>query len=526
MRDLGLLLKNYLKVYIGGFTSKSKRSYFSGAIMILLFGLLFIFLFASTAYTTIEEIVKLGLDPSISLYAMTAIGLLFMLLIMLLKGTNTRKFNDANILIPLPINKYIVVFSKILRDFLFDFVSLLAVMMPGYVVYSIKSGAPRAYLVIIFGFILVLLLSLLSNAVSLFLSSILQALTRKFKHGNVIQTIINVFLTIIFLIFYYYFMTKIQQADADSINILMSIKPLAALVSILVGPNIGNLLIVIAICVIPFIISVIYSTLTFNRNYKGYVNTNKELVFVENNVVKDLCHREINRYFNSTSYVLNTIIGGLFLILFSFLVLIIGKDRIIEMITLYMPDGVLKYLTNIDVLIIIIMGLITSTIITTSASISLEGKNLWILKANPINEKDIFYSKLLLNIIIGIIPILISSIIICVRIGFIYLPFIIVLLVLFLIWTSLNGLLINLKYPKLEFRDEQEVIKQSMSIFISFITSIIPGIILIGVFFVFLFNLNAFISLGIMIGIILLIDVIAYEILMKKGIRQFKEMYN
>lgn len=527
MRNLGILLKNYIKTFFGNFNSKrNKRAYLSGGIIVLLFGILFTSLFTSMAYTTVNEIKK---DPEanveMALYALTAIDLLFALMLLVMKGSTTRKALDAELLLSLPIKKSIIVASKILKDLIFDFVPLLFVMMPGFIVYGIFSGVPGAWVVIPLGFVVVVFISLLINALAVFIRTLVFKLTYRLKYADVIQTIISVFLAICFVIFYYYFMSKIQSADESSMNMLMNFYPVSMLVEIVTFKSILKLIILVVISIGLFMLSCLYLTLSFNKSYQKYQNKDTNLVFVKNSVTKDLFHREVSRYFRSTMYVLNTIIGALFIVLFAFLITIFGKERIISTINLYASSVAGLFSDHIDNIIVLLAGIVTSTCITTSCSISLEGKQLWILKANPIDTKSIFHSKILLNMVIGIIPIILSSIILAIQLGFMYLPFLLVIEVLFLAWSAMIGLYVNLKYPKLDWKDESEPIKQSIAVLVAMILAILPGVIIFGLYMSLMLGLNGYLALGIVCGIMLIVDILIYKLLMTKGKKRFEELY-
>lgn len=62
-----------------------------------------------------------------------------------------------------------------------------------------------------------------------------------------------------------------------------------------------------------------------------------------------------------------------------------------------------------DIGLIIIFSFVLTTTPTTASSISLEHKELWIIKAHPISYKDVFSSKILVNLTVTSIAILIYS---------------------------------------------------------------------------------------------------------------------
>ena len=106
----------------------------------------------------------------------------------------------------------------------------------------------------------------------------------------------------------------------------------------------------------------------------------------------------------------------------------------------------------------------------SSSSISLEGKTINITKSLPIKEKLILKSKILTCYIIELPFIIFSDIIFFIK----FKPslFYIVLITLIGLFTILLsaciGLIINLKYPKMNATNDTEVVKKCMSSMISF----------------------------------------------------------
>jgi ABC-2 type transport system permease protein len=100
---------------------------------------------------------------------------------------------------------------------------------------------------------------------------------------------------------------------------------------------------------------------------------------------------------------------------------------------------------------------------TSAISLSLEGKNLWILKSLPIKAETIMFSKILFNILL-VLPISIFAILmfgISIQIGFVNQILLIVLASAFSILTSTVDGIVNLYMPKFNYTNDVEVIKQS-----------------------------------------------------------------
>ena len=90
--------------------------------------------------------------------------------------------------------------------------------------------------------------------------------------------------------------------------------------------------------------------------------------------------------------------------------------------------------------------------------------------------------------------------------------------------SSILGLVINLKYPKMNASNDTEVVKQSMSSMVAVFINM--GIIIISVIGIFaLYDmLNIYLLLGIHVLIIILVTIVLYYILMNKGIKEYRSI--
>ena len=179
-------------------------------------------------------------------------------------------------------------------------------------------------------------------------------------------------------------------------------------------------------------------------------------------------------------------------------------------------------LNNLNVIIVLALMLVSATVITTSASISIEGKHLWILKVHPVDEKLVFFAKIFLNLLLGGIPSIIASLIVSFSIGFEYLPFMLILMLLSVLFAATIGLINNLKHYKLDWNDEQEVVKQGMAVLISMGIAVIPGLVLFIGYFAVMNFINPFIYLAISCLVMIIIDGLLLYYLLTKGVKRFK----
>ncbi len=87
---------------------------------------------------------------------------------------------------------------------------------------------------------------------------------------------------------------------------------------------------------------------------------------------------------------------------------------------------------------------------------------------------------------------------------------------------SMFGLLMNLLFPKLEYENEQEVIKQSLAAFLGVMVPMMAGMGMMVFFFTCMDQFPYLFELILLVYII--IDVIQYLLLMKQGTKKFEAL--
>ena len=162
----------------------------------------------------------------------------------------------------------------------------------------------------------------------------------------------------------------------------------------------------------------------------------------------------------------------------------------------------------------------------TNSVISLEGRNINILKSLPIKTKEILLSKVYAALTITTIPIIIGDIILFIRfkLSIFEMLLLLVFSILIPLISHFIGIIINLKYPKLDFDNSSEVVKQSTS---SFISVLIGMLLLIGTVLLvvkLIKILDAIYILLIFLGIYLIIDIILYTYLIKVSVNDFNKL--
>ena len=234
--------------------------------------------------------------------------------------------------------------------------------------------------------------------------------------------------------------------------------------------------------------------------------------------------KELRRYFSSPVYMFNTMFGLLLLVSLTILLCIKGNSIIDMLLSSKGIEG------DIDIslsLIYYILVLFSSSMTSiSSSSISLEGKTINITKSLPISERDILRSKIIYPYIIELPFILLSELIFFVifKVNIMDMLLIFCMGIILVTLTSIIGVIVNLKYPKMNASNDTEVVKQSMSSMISvfigmgiFIISLILGVLLYN-------KIDMYLLLGLHIIVLLVVTIGLYMKLMNNGIKEYRNI--
>ena len=163
----------------------------------------------------------------------------------------------------------------------------------------------------------------------------------------------------------------------------------------------------------------------------------------------------------------------------------------------------------------------------SAPSISLEAKNLWLLKSLPVSTDSIFRAKKNLNNVCTIIPALILLVVAAfvLKMNIVDTAAAAVLVVLFIMFCSAIGLAINLKMPNLNWTNETVAVKQSGSVLVVLFGGWVVVLIIGALYWLLLRKLvspQAF--LYILIGIFLVANILVESWLRHGGRKAFEAL--
>ncbi len=176
-----------------------------------------------------------------------------------------------------------------------------------------------------------------------------------------------------------------------------------------------------------------------------------------------LFQKELRRFLGSASYMLNCGLGIVFMLVSA--VALVWKHTLIQETVRGLFSG------NQETAFLIAAGavcLLSAMNDITAPSVSLEGKNLWLVRVFPVSGRQVLMAKLKLHLIFTMIPaaflILAVEWVLKPTVGFsVLIP---VTAALFILVMAEFGLFINLKNPNLQWTSEIVPIKQSVGVMV------------------------------------------------------------
>ena len=133
--------------------------------------------------------------------------------------------------------------------------------------------------------------------------------------------------------------------------------------------------------------------------------------------------------------------------------------------------GKLPVEINVNNSIPFLLAVIYCMMTITASSVSMEGKSWWIMRVLPIGTKEILGAKLLFNMIFMAPFYLVTEIIMLftVNAGALERIWLIIIPGITIVFSILFGLFLNLKFPKFNWENEVEVVKQSAAVGLSLV---------------------------------------------------------
>lgn len=504
MTKIKILVKNYLNQFIGSIKwRKRKGKVVAATSMISISVAVIIGAFFYQAYTFYSLI-----GPEYGIMTGTSMILMLTILATITRSLTPSQSTDTELLLSMPIKKSHIVISHSVSKYIFELITVLLFFFPYATLYLIMGKF--SVLSLLGAILVILLLPLLSVGFSYILSTIINLIGSKFRYTNIIKIVCTLIITVFIALTF----------SSTNTSMIEIIYPAVWMRDIVVSFDLLSLLYLLLLVTIPFVIGIYLFSRSFGVPKAKYVSSNKTLKFKQRHPLQTLILKEGRRYLSSPIYVINTIVGPLFIL--GITIFTIVKENALDIIFNQLPA---EYMVFKPYAILAFLIFTIGMTAVSASSISLEGKNIWILQANPIPHQTIFLAKAGFNFLLVAPVSVISLMILKFTLGFTLLQTLILIVVAILVslFTGLSGLLINLWFPKMEWTNDMVVVKQSLSVFLAILPAmIIPVLIFIPLILEPSIKFELY---GPIIGLVYAgLNVLVWKLLMKSGVKAFNQL--
>lgn len=441
---------------------------------------------------------------------------------------------DYSLIASLPIKSKQVIIAKVLSLLSLSYIYMFIIFIPAYIMYYIF--VPITLLSVLYSLLLIMLVPFLNLFVTAVLIIVINFLSskspNKTKANATYLTIFAVILIFAFMYINYEGLNNILTVGGIP-QVMHYLFPTASTYFYAVdSQSIMYAAITLVSHLALFVVSVFMLAMSYhkiNRNFQNKATakvSKKPLSYDQKPVLKSLFKVELKYLFNTPLYLMNAGFGMVMLVViaigapiyFAINYASITDPNNVVMGALLNSDMLLFALTMIPLLFIGINN-------TTNISISIEGKTFNFKKSLPIKFQNIVWSKVLVNIVFAV-PVLLyfatfipMAIILNLEIYKVILA--VVATMLYLLWFSLFGFMLNLWFPKMNWTNVTVVIKQSLTVFITVMLGIFIPVSIFMLYFS-KYSISAMTLILCIIGTLVVLTTGSYLLIVKKG----EKLYN
>lgn len=459
--------------------------------------------------------------------------------------------NDIELLLPLPLKPWQILGAKFTSVLVYEYMTQLVFFLPVLISYGIKDKANILYY--IYGMIAYLLLPVVPLVFSSFLSIFVMRSFRFVKNKDRMKTISGIAamaMAIGFNIVIQKFSGKLgnpedmmrllqqgnnsllsKSQDIFIINRFMTMA-LTNYRELLV--SFGSIALAIAGAA-AFIGLFLYIGEKFY--FKGVIGLTESAPArrpsgdaAKRNLYKKLSAlsafraKELKLLFRSPVYFLNCILMNFLWPVFILIPFFAGGEELGDI------GELAKYLEDPNILPYIFAGaagtalFVCASNMISSTAISREGKNLYVSKYLPVDYKTQINAKAQTGMLMGLIGMLMAFLVLWFVFSF---PLYLILLAFLvslpcIIFINYAGIMIDLKFPKLNWDNEQKAVKQNMNGLLNMLISAAFGALNFGlVIYLKLGYVYAFI---VILGFYIIADILLYKLVTLYGTKLYKEL--
>ena len=483
----GLNLKNIYGLNV--FRHTKDKNVKRKAVLLLICWIILIVMAAGYTGALSLGFIQLGMAEAVPAYLIMIASLIILAFGLFKSGSVIFSEKGYEILSSLPVSASSIVISRFIRMYVENLIFTAVVMIPGLTIYAWNVKPAIGFYII--SILVYLVLPVMPMIAAAAFGTLITAISSRMKHKSLVNAGLSVLLVVAILAA----SGRVSQFEGELNEEMLS--NLGNMVTDVIGqvypPAVWMGYAVTGNTVIPFILWMAVSmgmfvlmimavSAGFHSICRGLYSTSAKHDFsldkgkgmAQRSVLTALYKKELKRYLASSIYVTNTVIGPVMGLVMAIGIFAGGLE---------MLENALMVPLDISGLIPFLFAAVFTMMPTSSVSISMEGKEWWIIKSLPVKTKTVLDSKILLNLSLQL-PFLAASEVLlwaALKPAGTELLWLIAIPLVLIIFSSVFGLTVNLKLPSFDWENETSVVKQSASSAVgglgSMVISLICGVI-------------------------------------------------
>lgn len=444
----------------------------------------------------------------------------------MLYGTKDNEF-----LLSLPIKLDNILMSRIIVLLSLNTAINLVFTIPAGIIYAVSIGFS------VIGFLCFLLsiitFPMIIQAISCVFGWFLNKLYQKFNN----KAFISLIFMLLFLGIYFYIYPMLMDSletgitlSQETINSISSWGwPLFAY-----GKGCeGEILYALCFLAIAFLIfALVYGVIRINylktlltAKSSGKIKKKSHKLSIKS-PIKSVCFKELRLFFTCPVYLTNMGLGILLIPILTVAGIIFSSDVIDFAYQFSIVNSCIANNTGVAISFAMVcaVAFLCSMTIVSSASISLEGKSLWILKSLPIKCKDVVKGKLLAHIVL-VVPIsMICGLVLSLffNAGILYAVACAINCGLAGLFVGILGLIFNLLAPRFDWVNEVIPCKQAMAVMLTMFISMFYSIAIAAASVIIFFVFNPIACMITQFALFAVPITVLYFVLIKWGAKKFE----
>lgn len=388
-------------------------------------------------------------------------------------------YKDYDFLMSLPVKTSTVVLSRVVQLYLANLFFMAFVLLPAGAVYAIFAQ-PQWWFYPLF-LITLLLLPMLPIVISSVIGTAIYFAASRFRHKNMVAIALGLLLFAAIMVFSFNSQSIVegfaQIGTAITHTAARIYPPSAWYAASLAAGDLASLLLLAGVSLLAFAVFTWLVGRYMHSLNAAFTSRRSGLSYkvrqTDSSAAKALFLKEWRRYTTSPLYVMNTAAGPLMALLASVAVWVFAGNGKLNELAAAVPG----FADRLPSLAALAVGVLACIAPTTACAISLEGKHLWLVKSLPVRMRDICLSKMLVNLALTIPVLIICGVMLILSLKPPLLESLLIIIIpcVTALFMTAAGLLINLRFPRLDWQQEAQVIKQGASVMAAMLTCFALG---------------------------------------------------